>query len=322
MRLITVFLLAVSFASHVLAANTPYPGIVLTSMDVKYIDEESNPKRVEFSGRIKQKEGDTDTAILKNVVEVRKEGNFWNRVPIFQADEVSVSELKASVKKPLLCIHGFDVQPGSHLARCREVREKFKNFDLLPVIWPSDGGLPRYWGDRENSKNAGEAFQSLLKFAGMFPRKSLLAHSMGNRVLRFAANGNFKFDNIFMAAADVNNKMFDKDYIDSTEGDPEGRRDDGLQFVKMLRKANSKIYVLHNRQDYALTGSTIVKLGTGRLGASGVPDMDKVHPDIKGKVENINAGQKWLNWTPNFAAHSYQFSDEAIDFYDKVYLSD
>jgi esterase/lipase superfamily enzyme len=319
MRIFSVFLLSVSYVSHVLAAKLAYPGIVMTSIDVKYIDENSNPKRVEFSGRIKGNEEDTDAIILKNIVQVRMEGNS----PIFQADEVSVRELKASIKKPLLCIHGFNVQPEDHLATCKEARGKFKNFDLLPVIWPSTGGLTQYFGDRGASKGAGVAFtKDLEKYAGMFPRKSLLAHSMGNRVLRFSANEKFKFDNIFMVAADVNNKMFDEDYINTKKRNPEEdmRREDGLKLAKMLRHSNSKIYVLHNWQDFALTGSSAVKLGTGRLGASGVPDMNKVHPDIKGKIKNINAGRKWLNWSLDFAAHSYQFIDKAIDFYDEQHI--
>ena len=300
-----ILLLALVFPT---IAKSAYPGIVMTSVDAKILSE----TRVEFSGRIEGKEDDTTAIIIKNVIEDRWEGSFWNRHPIFQADLVSPRELKASVKKPLLAIHGFNVQPESHLKQCKEARDKFEKFDLIPVIWPSTGGVTNYLGDRGYSKGAGKAFRTLKKYAGMFPRKSLLAHSMGNRVLRYAADGDFMFDNVFMAAADVDNRIFNKNYIDDNSED---RRKDGLRICRMLNNVKSKIYCLHNGQDYALLGSTVQKLGTGRLGLGGT-DESKVHPELKGKVVNVNCGQKWLNWGMNFAAHSYQWDDEAIKFYD------
>ena len=72
------------------------------------------------------------------------------------------------------------------------------------MIWPTQAGnalnfIQRYSGDRGYSKAAGEAFKNSMKeFAGVFPRKSLVAHSMGNRVLRHAADARYRFDNIFM----------------------------------------------------------------------------------------------------------------------------
>ena len=297
-------------ATQILAAKPAYDGLVMTSIDVKRPDP-NNPKRVEFCGRIRGNEKDSDAVILTNVVEVRREG--WKRVPIFQADEVDISEVKKSIKKPLLCIHGFNVQPESHLEQCRTKRHEFKNFDLIPVIWPSTGGIYNYWGDRGYSKGAGKALrQSMEKYAGMFPRKSLLAHSMGNRVLRYAADSKYMFDNIFMCAADVDNKRFDEKYINN---DSEERRKDGLRLKDMLNDSKSRIHVLHNRQDYALTGSTVTKGFTGRLGASGAR-VDKLHPELVGKVQNLNCGDKWLNWGLNFAAHSYQFDKEAIAYFD------
>ena len=72
------------------------------------------------------------------------------------------------------------------------------------MLWPTQAGnalnfIQRYSGDRGYSKAAGEAFKNSMKeFAGVFPRKSLVAHSMGNRVLRHAADARYRFDNIFM----------------------------------------------------------------------------------------------------------------------------
>ena len=64
---------------------------------------------------------------------------------------------------------------------------------------------------------------------------------------------------------------------------------------------------------FTLNGSTVQKLGTGRLGLGGT-DESKVHPELEGKLVNVNCGQKWLNWGTSFAAHSYQWDDEAIKF--------
>lgn len=220
--------------------------------------------------------------------------------------------------KPLLCIHGFNVQPESHLTTCCQHKDKFTKFTLIPVIWPSKGGVLNYFQDREGgSKCAGRALKKcLVEYGGMFPRKSLLAHSMGNRMLRFAADSKFEFDNIFMAAADVNGNMFNKKYIKNWK--EVDRREDGLILKDMLH-GRGKIYALQNKRDYALTGSTITKIGTPRLGSATLKEKD-FHDDLKGTVETKNAGS-WLSWKRKFV-HSYQFDDEAIDFYESKFYTD
>ena len=72
----------------------------------------------------------------------------------------------------------------------------------LPIIWPSKGGVINYQGDRGSSAlRAGQAFKTLKRGVDSFPSKSLLYHSMGNWVLRHAADAKFCFDIIFMVAA-------------------------------------------------------------------------------------------------------------------------
>lgn len=270
---------------------------------------------------------------LKEVKTVKTEGPFWNRTPVFEAERVPLSEVKRQVEdahtdpntgkkdgRPLLCIHGFNVQPESHLKECLEHQVKFSKFKLIPVIWPSAGGILSYWGDRDGSEGAGKAFRSsLAQYEDAFPRKALLTHSMGNRVLRFAADERFQFDNIFMAAADVNGNMFNKEYIeaDSIQNDKdEGRRDDALTLKKMLAPTG-KIFLIQNKNDFALTASTITKLGVPRLGATTL-DRDKLHEELKDKVETKDANS-WLNWAASFAAHSYHFDDEAVKFYESKF---
>lgn len=142
-----------------------------------------------------------------------------------------------------------------------------------------------------------------------------MAHSMGNRVLREFADDDYNFDNIFMVGADVERRMFDKDYI---ENDSKERQQDALRIRDMLSKdANSKIYILHNRFDIALIASTITHLGKKRLGARGA-NLEKMHPELKEKVENINCAT-WLNGL-DFAAHNYQFADGAIKIFDSKFI--
>jgi hypothetical protein len=181
-----------------------YDGLVLTSIDVNKKPIDGRPNRVEFYGDMNDGSRDDKTAVfLTNVKRARTEG----RRLILEADEVNANEVEKSRLKPLLCIHGFNVSPEKHLEECAkasELSKKFNNFNLIPVIWPAkgDAGLSNYRNkQQEEAEGAGKAFKSLKKYADMFPSKSLHAHSMGNRVLRYAADAGFTFDNIFMVAA-------------------------------------------------------------------------------------------------------------------------
>mmetsp|Transcript_21277 Transcript_21277/g.32309 ORF Transcript_21277/g.32309 Transcript_21277/m.32309 type:complete len:327 (-) Transcript_21277:306-1286(-) len=299
-------------------SSLTYPGLVMTSVDVAYPNKTRNPKLVEFDGgATNPKEDDTTALILRNLTG-RYEGPFWNRKLIFSGEVVEPEEIVRGAKKPLIVIHGFNNSTKTHIKNCKKATEKFKNFNVIPVIWPSAGGISNYWNDRKYSIAAGKALtNSLKKFAGLFPHKSLLAHSMGNRVLREFAGDDYKFDNIFMVAADVERRMFDKNYIDD---DSKGRNQDAVRIKDMLSKdKDSKIYVLHNYTDYALTGSAIIKLGRVRLGARGA-NLEKIHPKLKGKVENINCGT-YLNGI-SFASHTYHFADKTIKILDSKFIGE
>jgi hypothetical protein len=200
----------VTFAIH-------YDGLVLTSIDVKPAGSTDNPNRVTFSESIQGSASDTTATFLKNVKQINEKDEDGK--PLFEGETISVREAKKIINeassdggkgKPLFCIHGFNVTPGSHLKECQEqCKNKFNKgkFTLVPVIWPSKGGITNYGGDQGTSPGAGRAFKTLKRGIDSFPGKSLLSHSMGNYVLRHAADGKFKFDNIFMAAA-VREKLY------------------------------------------------------------------------------------------------------------------
>lgn len=132
-----------------------------------------------------------------------------------EAQKITVDEAKEHLdqeKKPLFHIHGFGQQPTSFLESMKDKKKEIEEFHLIPVCWPSlelsiRPSNDQYTESRTLSENAGLAFQNLKDAMDDFTSKSIMCHSMGNRVLRYAANSNFKFDNIFMVAA-VREKSF------------------------------------------------------------------------------------------------------------------
>jgi len=298
-----------------------YEGLVLTTIDVV---DAPNSDRVRFSGSIQGSESDTTATFLSNVKEMKETG-------MFEADRVSVDQAKSIIResyggsKPLFCIHGFWTEPGTHLKDVAKKQENFNEgrFMLVPVIWPNAGGV-KYGRDRvKASPGAGKALQTLKTEIDSFPRKSLLCHSMGNNVLRHAADAKFKFDNIFMSAADVRHDLFHTSYI---RGGDEDERKDGLQICGMLSDPQKgKVHVLTNGADYALLGSSynprnwITRLGL--VGSArekkwwgGWRDNESLTDDeIKGCIVNKDCNSK----LPIFrkGAHSYHFDPFAVAYF-------
>jgi hypothetical protein len=186
-----------------------YDGLVLTSIDVT--PSPTKEGYVRFSGGKLGRSDDDTATFLTDIKQINDKDEGGER--LFEAKKLTVSEAKAIINnasadgegKPLFCVHGFNVQPGTHLKNFKDsVNGKFNQgkFMPVPVIWPSKGGVNNYWGDRGNSApGAGQAFKTLKRGVDSFPSKSLLCHSMGNFVLRNAADEKFRFDNIFMCAA-------------------------------------------------------------------------------------------------------------------------
>ncbi|MEH6453920.1 MAG: alpha/beta hydrolase [Psychromonas sp.] len=138
----------------------------------------------------------------------------------------------------LFYIHGFNNLGESDIFPNAEILQKM--FDqlspglvyIVPLIWPCDDDsaiafMDDYWDDQRASRASGDSFARML---GLFDnwrkeeakkpnpctrRINVLAHSMGNRVLRNAISSWVKYDmggnmpqlfrNVFMVAADVVN---------------------------------------------------------------------------------------------------------------------
>lgn len=297
-------------------------------MDVTRPDPD-NPKRVEFPSKLSTKEmqkyaddeGKHEARLITNV-------EFFKDENKFRADEVDISVVKASGKKLLFCLHGIDNAPEEHLEKCFKNRDKLEKFKVIPVIWPiyKEGWvrfillkiIEEFQLDKDSAKAAALAFKEYMnKHTGQISAKSVMAHSMGNRVVRYACEGNdSKFDNIFMCAAAVPRSMFSKDGA---------KGKNGLALLKTLKHSHSKIHVLYNTKDTVLLANPAVKIfkhpmniifgwdHKQRLGAYGV-DEENLHPDLKGKIKNINCHEKW-----GANGHGYQWDPEAIQIYEDAY---
>ena len=131
---------------------------------------------------------------------------------------------------PLFVVHGFNVQP-SWIEDLAKKWTRFTDAGLkyypIPVLWPCNESnfIVRYSRDQEDpSQRAGLELKNFVDAIpnDLFPRKSLLMHSMGNHVVFNGACGvkdeagqvvdkapDVQFENIFfVAAVSFSNHLF------------------------------------------------------------------------------------------------------------------
>lgn len=348
-----------------------FDGFVVTSIDYKRIGTTERPNLIEFSEstpgneeeqywiparRKKHNKELVDAAtFLKNVTYVDGKDKDGSRryeaesLTIEKAEEEFVEKYKnkhgedADIK-PFFSVFGYSGEAGYILNTCTKAQENFdrpynncevKNV-IIPVIWPSAGNMLWYLEDRD--ENAPEAAKELsmlvqgtLENANVFKSKNLLCHSMGNRIFRMAADAKVKFDNIFMAAADIRHDIFREEYI-SRATNEESVEMEGMHIFKMLEKGEDdkpkgKIYCLYNPYDVPLGAvSPIANNGLHRLGTTGIGAYDPnsltqfvwpideekfIHPEIHGHTENFDATDE----LPTQGEHSYSNMWFAIKYY-------
>lgn len=205
-----------------------------------------------------------------------------------------LSELKAAKYRQLLIyIHGFSNMPETVFENVREFQDlcdKAKKNEVLvvPLIWPCGNktGIVRdYWDDQKSADQSGYAIARLMqKFMEWraspsfnpeddpcLKRVNILAHSMGNRVLRNTlelwrrydqpAGLPLLFRNIFLIAADILNESLHK-------GQP----------GELISHASRNVVVYYASDDLALRASKVANVRNGeasrRLGHTGPEDMD------------------------------------------------
>lgn len=205
-----------------------------------------------------------------------------------------MSELKASpYRQLLLYIHGYSNMPedvfqgaGEFQALCNKAANQ--EVLVVPVIWPCDGDfgiIKDYWDDQKSADASAPAFaRALCRFiewresklnepdtAPCLKRINVLAHSMGNRVLReslvawdtydLAAGVPLIFRNTFLVAADIENESIH-------------RGEKG----QLICDASRNVVVYFASDDLALRSSKAAnlknKIASRRLGHSGPENMD------------------------------------------------
>jgi len=211
-----------------------------------------------------------------------------------------LSRLKVCEHRQLLLyIHGFSNLPEDVFAGAREFQqlcdqEKSGEVLVIPIIWPCDNDLgivKDYWDDQKAADQSAFSFARVLeKFLAWrnsekfnpqsdpcLKRINVLAHSMGNRVLRETLVAWAKYDlprgvplifrNTFMVAADVVNEALHT-----------GERGE------LICHSTRNLVVYHASDDFALRASKASnlrnKIASRRLGHTGPEDMDKTPKNV------------------------------------------
>ncbi|NJD07692.1 MAG: alpha/beta hydrolase [Methylococcaceae bacterium] len=211
-----------------------------------------------------------------------------------------LSELKASsYRQILLYIHGFSNLPDAVFEAAGEFQQLCNQASaeevlVVPVIWPCDddiGVVQDYWDDQKSADaSAPSLARALCRFMEWrnsnlnnpntdpcLKRINVLAHSMGNRVLRETLAAWDKYDladgvplifrNTFLVAADIENESIHRD-----------------QRGKLICDASRNVVVYYASDDMALRASKAAnlknKIASRRLGHTGPENMDLVPKNI------------------------------------------
>jgi esterase/lipase superfamily enzyme len=205
-----------------------------------------------------------------------------------------MSELKQSSHRQLLLyIHGYSNLPADVFKAATEFQQlcdgkSDKEVLVIPVIWPCDNDLgivKDYWDDQKAADSSASSFaRALCRFLEWresdlndpetdpcLKRINVLAHSMGNRVLRETLVAWDKYDladgvpmifrNTFLVAADIENESIH-------------RHEKG----QLICDASRNVVVYYASDDLALRSSKAAnlknKIASRRLGHSGPENME------------------------------------------------
>ena len=205
-----------------------------------------------------------------------------------------LTELKQSEHRQiLLYIHGFSNLPEEVFKAASEFQELCRLKDenevlVVPVIWPCDkklGIVEKYWNDQKSADSSAfslsralsrfiEWRESNLNSPDLDPclkRINILAHSMGNRVLRETLCAWDKYDladgvpllfrNSFLIAADIENESIHRN-----------------ERAKLICDASRNVVVYFASDDLALRASKAANLknniASRRLGHTGPENME------------------------------------------------
>jgi esterase/lipase superfamily enzyme len=232
--------------------------------------------------------------------------------------EAFMQELKDDRAEHILFfLHGFHTSPNAAFEAVEQIQDiadadRGQEFvRVVPVIWPADaqaGVIKKYYTDRDAALDSRTAFSRALRFFidwqraqknvedRCFKPVSILAHSMGNRVLREAlfhlADEHLRrgmpriFRCVFLSAADIVNETLQR-----------GRTGEHIQ------DSSARVIAYYAYDDLALRGSKVVNLDEAvsrRLGHTGPEDMNKVDKNVYA----LDCGAFNTDWDPP-TGHSY-----------------
>ena len=237
--------------------------------------------------------------------------------------KILMDELKKINKKQILFyIHGFNNLPEKDIfPRAEKLQTFFDNAEpnlihIVPLIWPTDndlGIIKDYWDDQKAADNSAFSFarvlQKFMKWRNDAPTNSpclkrinILAHSMGNRVLRETLSKWNKYDlangvpllfrNTLLLAPDIVNESLEEN-----------------QPARLISQASRNVSVYFATDDLALRASKISNLknmvASRRLGHTGPEDMKKVQSNVYAiDCDNFN------NKYDKPMGHTYFLEDE------------
>lgn len=257
-------------------------------------------------------EFDLENNAASNSVFYCARDNKGNCTEIGSAD--FLKRLKISpYRQILIYVHGFANPPNDVFTRANNLQmlcDKAKKNEVLvvPIIWPCDNDISivrDYWDDQKSADQSAYSFARVLgKFIEWrnssennpendpcLKRLNVLAHSMGNRVLRGALVAWNKYDlpngvpllfrNTFMVAADVVNETLHKD--------KDGR---------VICDASRNVVVYHASDDVALRASKAAnlknKIASRRLGHTGPEDMNQTPKNVfRVDCDDVNNDYDW-----------------------------
>jgi esterase/lipase superfamily enzyme len=204
-------------------------------------------------------------------------------------------QMKRKKRDTVVFIHGYNVSFKEAVQSAAQLQDQFsevggRGVNVAVFSWPSDGSMVpwlAYTNDRRDAAASALAFaRGILKLRDFLremgeddacqQRIHLVAHSMGNYVLRHALQEIVRyshgtpprlFDEIFLMAADEDDDAFEKEHK-----------------LKLLPKLAKRVHVYFNRGDRAMSISDRTKGNPDRLGDDG----PRAPFDVPSKVTQID----------------------------------
>ena len=220
----------------------------------------------------------------------------------------------------LFYIHGFNSDPTAVFRSCQKYHNAHSRRIVIPVLWADEqAGIFGYLKDKLcNVQPAAHAFARLVDITYAFPQRSLVCHSMGNFLLRKLARffaeqvkqGKKKgphFDDIFMVAADVTDRLFDEHQNRSKDR----TKNDGLCVLDL---AKYNVHVLHSSKDLALVARLVPNGCSCALGFWGYNER-RLCDAAKNKLVKRNCNP--YNYS-DCIHHSYVFEIEQMQYFEET----